>query len=89
MVGEKNHLITVAARCAGPAESFMTPAIMSATESEEDVYVERVPIPLDQPTIAALAFLERQTGEPAAEIAGRFLADLCREFGRSQGAKLQ
>jgi hypothetical protein len=53
---------------------------------EDETYVERVPIPLDQPTIAWLAWLERTTGEPAAKIAGRFLRDARDEFGHAAGA---
>jgi hypothetical protein len=64
-------------------------ATMAKTRTKGDIYVERVPIPLDQRTIAALAWLERTTGEPAAQIAGRFLADLCAQFGKVKGATLQ
>lgn len=56
---------------------------------EDEPYVERVPIPLDQPTIAWLAWLERKTGEPAAAIAGRFLRDVRDQFGGTTGARLQ
>ena len=58
----------------------MTSAIMS-NRPEDDVYVEVVPIPLDQPTIAWLAWLEQKTGEPSAKMAGRFLRDLRVQFG--------
>jgi hypothetical protein len=46
-------------------------------------YVEYVPIPLDQPTIAWLAWMERTTGEPAAKLAGRYLKDLREQFGQT------
>lgn len=51
-------------------------------------HAERVPIPMEQVTIAWLAFLERKTGEPAAIIAGRFLRDLQRQFGEAAGMRL-
>ena len=58
-----------------------------STKAEE--YTERVPIPLDQPTIAWLAWLEKTTGEPAAAMAGRFLRDLRDQFGAASGARVQ
>lgn len=77
--------------CAAIPESPMTLATMphrTEKETKAEVYVERVPIPLDQPTIAWLAFLERTTGEPAAQIAGRFLSECRQEFGRVGGTRL-
>jgi hypothetical protein len=61
---------------------------MSEKPAEDDVYVECVPIPLDQPTIAWLAFLERETGEPAAKIAGRLVRHAHMMFGRVLGSRL-
>jgi hypothetical protein len=52
---------------------------------ETETYVERVPIPLDQPTIAWLASLERDTGEPAAIIAGRILSEVRAGSKRADG----
>ncbi len=59
---------------------------MKAARTAE--YVEDVPIPLDQPTIAWLSWLERTTGEPAREIAGRFLRQVRDDFGKVPGARL-
>jgi hypothetical protein len=56
---------------------------MSKRPDDEKPYVEYVPIPLDQPTIAWLAWMERTTGEPAAKLAGRYLKDLREHFGKT------
>jgi hypothetical protein len=74
---------------AAPRINYVAATMAKTRTKEDDIYVERVPIPLDQRTIAALAWLERTTGEPAAQIAGRFLADLCAQFGKVKGATLQ
>ena len=52
-------------------------------------HVEEFPIELDQPTIAWLAWMERTTGEPARQIARRFLRQCRDEFGAVTGARLQ
>ena len=56
---------------------------------ETEEYVERVPIPLDQPTIAWLSWLEKTTGEPAAKAAGRFLRAVRDQFSVETGARIQ
>lgn len=69
-----------------PPESTICRAMSEAAEKTE--YVEDVPIPLDQPTIAFLAWLERATGEPAREIASRFLRDMRDQFSAERGGQL-
>ena len=56
--------------------------------TKPEQYVERVPIPLDQPTIAWLSWLEHETGEPAAEAAGRFLRACRDQFGWTPGSRM-
>ena len=58
------------------------------TAPETTEYVEEFPIELDQPTIAWLSWLERHTGEPARQIARRFLRQCRDEFGRAAGSRI-
>jgi hypothetical protein len=59
---------------------------MSDAETLKDA--ERVPVPMEQATIALFAFLERETGEPAAIIAARILQGFRDQFGEVAGARL-